>query len=133
MKARHLLAIALVLLSLPLTAADETFGALNLYARVRSAFDEAEIEAAGVIATQASIVLANASAYWDARDLATGLGEAMKSRAVIEQAKGKLMASGRYNADQAFEVLAQASQRSNIRLRDMADRIVNGTDPTSPA
>jgi AmiR/NasT family two-component response regulator len=53
----------------------------------------------------------------------------MKSRAVIEQAKGKLMASGRYHADQAFEVLARASQRSNIRLRDMADGIVNGMEP----
>lgn len=118
-------------LSLPLAAADETFGAVNLYARSRLGFGETAIEAASVIATQASIVLANASAYWDARDLATGLGEAMKSRAVIEQAKGKLMASGRYNADQAFDVLVQASQRSNIRLRDMADRIVNGPDPAA--
>jgi GAF domain-containing protein len=117
-------------LSLPLAAADETFGALNLYARDRFSFADADIEAASVITSQASIVLANASAYWDARDLATGLGEAMKSRAVIEQAKGKLMASGRYNADQAFEVLARASQRSNIRLRDMAARIVNGSEPT---
>jgi GAF domain-containing protein len=117
-------------LSPPLTAADQTYGALNFYARSRFAFDEADVEAASVIATQASIVLANASAYWDARDLATGLGEAMKSRAIIEQAKGKLMATGRYNADQAFEVLARTSQRGNVRLRDMAHRIVHGTDPT---
>jgi AmiR/NasT family two-component response regulator len=55
--------------------------------------------------------------------------DGFNSEAVIEQAKGKLMASGRYNADQAFEVLAQASQRSNVRLRDVAERIVNGSDP----
>ncbi len=100
-------------LSLPLTAADETYGAMNLYARGRFAFADPDVEAAGVIATQASVVLANASAYWDARDVATSLGEAMQSRVVIEQAKAKLMALGRYNADQAFEVLARASQRGN--------------------
>ena len=111
-------------LSLPLVAADQAYGALNLYARPKFAFDEAAIEAATLFATQASTVLANASAYWDARDLATGLEQAMKTRAVIEQAKGKLMASGRYTAEEAFEVLVKASQRANVRLRDIAVRIV---------
>ena len=115
-------------LSLPLVAADQAYGALNLYATCRSAFREAEIEAAQGFAAQASVVMANASAYWDVRDLATGLGEAMKSRAVIEQAKGKLMASGRYDADEAFQVLVRASQRRNERLRDVAYRIVNNPD-----
>jgi GAF domain-containing protein len=112
-------------LSLPLIAAEQAYGAMNLYATSTSAFGEADIEAARVFAIQASVVLANASAYWDARDLATGLAEAMKSRAVIEQAKGKLMASGRYDAEEAFQVLVKASQRLNVRLRDVADRVVN--------
>ena len=112
-------------LSLPLAAGEETYGAMNLYARRPFAFAEVDVEAATLFATQASIVLANASAYWDARDLATSLEQAMKTRAVIEQAKGKLMATGRYTADEAFEVLVQASQRSNVRLRDIAYRIVH--------
>lgn len=114
-------------LSVPLVAGDLVYGALNLYATKNFAFSEADIETAQDFTSQAAVVLANASAYWDARDLASGLGEAMKSRAVIEQAKGKLMATGRYTADQAFEVLVTASQRSNLRLRDIADRMVNGT------
>jgi len=114
-------------LSVPLVAGDQVYGALNLYATTNSAFSEDDIETAQDFTSQAAVVLANASAYWDARDLASGLGEAMKSRAVIEQAKGKLMATGRYTPEQAFEVLVTASQRSNVRLRDIADRMVNGT------
>jgi GAF domain-containing protein len=119
-------------LSLPLTAADETYGALNLYATNRFAFRDTDIAAAREFSACASIVLANASAYWDARDLAAGLAEAMRSRAAIEQAKGKLMASGRLDADEAFQVLVRASQRSNIPLREVAERIVSDRDPSPP-
>lgn len=119
-------------LSLPLTAADETYGALNLYATERFAFRDADIAAAREFGAAASIVLANASAYWDARDLATGLAEAMRSRAAIEQAKGKLMASGRLDADEAFQVLVRASQRSNVPLREVAERIMADRDPSPP-
>lgn len=111
-------------LSLPLTAADETYGALNLYATSRFAFRDADITVGREFSDSASIVLANASAYWDARDLASGLREAMQSRAAIEQAKGKLMASGHLDADEAFQVLVRASQRSNVPLREVAERIV---------
>lgn len=112
-------------LSVPLVAADDVYGAMNLYARQLFAFSDADVTSTQVLVDQAAVVLANASAYWDARDLATGLGEAMRSRAVIEQAKVKLMASGRYDADQAFDVLVKASQRTGVRLRDLAERIVN--------
>jgi AmiR/NasT family two-component response regulator len=50
---------------------------------------------------------------------------AMESRAVIEQAKGVLMAQRRIDADQAFEVLRDASQRYNRKLRDIALGIVS--------
>ena len=48
----------------------------------------------------------------------------MRSRAVIEQAKGILMAVRRINADEAFAELVRASQRSHIKLRDVSARIV---------
>ena len=50
---------------------------------------------------------------------------AMDSRAVIEQAKGVLMAQRRIDADQAFDVLREASQRYNRKLRDIAQGIVS--------
>lgn len=113
-------------LSLPLIAGDEAVGALNLYARVKEGFTD-EDEAIGVeLATTAAIVLANASAYWEAAELSEQLGEAMVSRAIIEQAKGIVMArSPRLSADDAFGVLRQASQRENVKLREVAQRIVD--------
>jgi hypothetical protein len=51
---------------------------------------------------------------------------AMRSRAVIEQAKGILMSQRRWDAAEAFNLLAAASQRSNRKLRDIAQAIVDG-------
>jgi AmiR/NasT family two-component response regulator len=48
----------------------------------------------------------------------------MRSRAVIEQAKGILMALHGLDADAAFDMLTQQSQRSHRKLRDVAQAIV---------
>ena len=118
-------------LSMPMAAAGETFGGLNLYAAQPRAFaDDHEADAA-LFTTQASVVLANARAYWAAADLADGLRQAMATRAVIEQAKGKLMASSGATADEAFQMLVSASQRENVKLRDVARRIVEGERPSA--
>lgn len=50
----------------------------------------------------------------------------MRSRAVIEQAKGILMSQRRCDAAEAFNLLAAASQRSNRKLRDIARSLVDG-------
>jgi AmiR/NasT family two-component response regulator len=55
----------------------------------------------------------------------------MKSRAVIEQAKGMLMASSPgLDADGAFSLLRRASQRENVKLREIAQRIVERRPPS---
>jgi transcriptional regulator with GAF, ATPase, and Fis domain len=113
-------------LSLPLQAAGDVFGALNLYATVERAFGNIEEADAELLATQVSVVLANARAYWEAFDLAQGLSQALESRAAIEQAKGKIMATNGCGPDEAFAVLVRASQRENTKLRDIARRIVEG-------
>lgn len=111
-------------LSLPLVAGDDVFGALNLYAREPGAFSEADQADGALFVTQVSAVLANARAFWAASELASGLQQAIRSRAVIEQAKGKIMATKGCSADEAFGILVQASQRENVKLRDVARRIV---------
>jgi GAF domain-containing protein len=112
-------------LSLPLVVDKTPVGALNLYANRENAFGEEDVDTATVFASQAAIVLANAQAYWDARELSSGLSEAMKHRAVIEQAKGMLMAAEGLDEDAAFRMLVSASQRENVKLRDIALRIVD--------
>jgi hypothetical protein len=51
----------------------------------------------------------------------------LASMPVIEQAKGIIMAQCRCSEDQAFDALRRASQRENIKLRDLAARVVAKT------
>lgn len=59
-----------------------------------------------------------------------GLHRQMEHRSVIEQAKGVLMSSMHIGADAAFAVLVAASQRENVKLRDIAARIAGAQDTT---
>jgi len=52
--------------------------------------------------------------------------EAMESRAVIEQAKGMLIAAHRCTPDEALQMLSKSSQRSNRKLHDVAKAMVDG-------
>jgi len=111
-------------LSLPLVVDDTPVGAMNLYATEPEAFDPEQLELGRLFAAQAAIVLANAQAYWNARRLSEQLGEAMVSRADIEQAKGIIMGATRCSADEAFQQLVRQSQRQNIKLNALAGEIV---------
>ena len=113
-------------LSLPLMAGHDAAGALNLYSRTAKGFTAEDERTGSLLAGAAAIVLVNASAYWQASQLSEQLSQAMQSRAVIEQAKGILMArSPHLSADEAFDLLRTASQRENVKLRDIAQRIVD--------
>ena len=48
----------------------------------------------------------------------------LASLPVIEQAKGVLMAGQGCDADQAFDLLCRAAQRSNLPVREVAEQIV---------
>jgi GAF domain-containing protein len=112
-------------LSTPLAAKNQkALGALNLYSAKQSAFTPEDVEVAMQFSMQAAVVLSNANAYWDAYGLSERLSEAMEHRAIIEQAKGMLMAAQGCTADEAFQLLVKASQRENVKLRDLAHRIV---------
>lgn len=114
-------------LSLPVVADSEGMGALNLYSRTPDAFTPEHEKLAGVFAAQAGIVLANSRAYWNAYELSQQLKQAMASRATIEQAKGVLMGAQRCDPEEAFQILVQASQRENRKLREIAEHVVRST------
>jgi len=119
-------------LSLPLMVDGQAMGALNMYSKTPKSFDGAAAEIGMAFAGQAAVAVANAQAYWEAKDVADQLGEAMKSRAVIEQAKGILMAAQGCTPDDAFAMLVKASQRSNRKLRDLAQDIVSNPQRRRP-
>lgn len=59
----------------------------------------------------------------------------LQSMPVIEQAKGILMAQSRCTPDAAFAMLRAASQRSNVRVKDLAEEIVgrvSGAEQKAP-
>jgi PAS domain-containing protein len=58
-----------------------------------------------------------------------GLRQAMRSRAVIEQAKGVLMARLGIGPDGAFDQLKELSQHTNIRLAEVAAAVVGQAAP----
>ncbi|MGZ4494620.1 MAG: ANTAR domain-containing response regulator [Nocardioides sp.] len=71
-------------------------------------------------------------------DEVTQLREALRSRPVIDQAKGIVMADRRCSADEAFRVLRQLSMDTNVRVTDVASAIVYqrtsggpGTEPVT--
>jgi GAF domain-containing protein len=112
-------------LSIPLPFQGASIGALNNYARTTSAFASDGSLAAGLeVAEVVAVAVANATAHAELGEQARNMRLAMESRAVIEQAKGVLMAQRRIGPDQAFEVLRDASQRYNRKLRDIAQGIV---------
>ena len=118
-------------LSLPMISGDVAVGAMNLYAHVPDGFSDDDEAVAMDLAGAAGSVLSNVSAYWAAFDLSQNLNEAMKTRAVIEQAKGLVMAlSPGLTADDAFDLLRKASQRENVNIRLIAQRIVERRSPT---
>ncbi|MBW8767378.1 MAG: GAF and ANTAR domain-containing protein [Geodermatophilales bacterium] len=115
-------------LSVPLPYQGSSIGALNNYSSVPAAFATPESLQAGLeVAEVIAVAVANADAHWQLGEQARNMGLAMQSRAVIEQAKGVLMAQRHVDADQAFEILREASQRYNRKLRDIAAGIVEST------
>ena len=111
-------------LSLPLVVEGRSRGALNLYAtepRVFGADDEAT---AFRWAGQATGALAVALRIADSDHRAESLLSGLDTRATIGQAVGLLMAQERVTAEQAFDLLRIASQRRNVKLRDVAAGVV---------
>ena len=124
-------------LSVPLELGDgdgdgEYGGGLNFYAPVPGGFSEEDEELAVAFALQASIVVSNAHAYWASFELTRHLTAAMVSRAIIEQAKGIVMATHRCSTDDAFDRLRRQSQVENRKLRSVATDLVNQVqEPTT--
>jgi AmiR/NasT family two-component response regulator len=86
---------------------------------------ERKIGAAVPFAEQLAATLHSVDAYRSTAELARDMAEAMRSRAVIQQAKGILMSDRRIDADGAFDQLVRISTQTNLKLRDVPRRLVD--------
>jgi ANTAR domain len=102
-------------------------GALNVYSHDHDALDGHARDVAFLLATYASLAVRAAQAQAQAdnalaevRTEVTNLHKALETRNVIGQATGILMARQGLSADDAFQVLARASQNHNVKLSQLA-------------
>ncbi|HUF32695.1 MAG TPA: GAF and ANTAR domain-containing protein [Acidimicrobiales bacterium] len=102
-----------------LFAEERTMGALDLYSKQAHAFDDDTVALGSVLAVHASVALVHAQEREQ-------FLQAIESRDIIGRAKGLLMAGSKIDDAQAFEMLRSASQRMNMKLRDVAKHIAHG-------
>jgi GAF domain-containing protein len=113
--------------SVGLPVAQYVIGGLNIYGSDALPFEQPVVELAEAFAGYAAVAVANAARYSSAEDMAQQMRMAMKSRAVIEQAKGIIMAREHCDPQQAFTILTRTSQTRNVKLRDIAEDIVDAS------
>jgi GAF domain-containing protein len=111
-------------LALPLTTNGHD-GAVNLYARYPAAFGVVDRGKGVILASLASVALSAARSLEAKERRVDNLHSAMSSREIIGQAQGILMERERISADQAFDVLRRASQYLNVKLREVAQTLVD--------
>ncbi|HEX2578334.1 MAG TPA: GAF and ANTAR domain-containing protein [Aquihabitans sp.] len=110
-------------LATPLRSGRVLIGALNLFSEELGTFtedDEAQGALVGILVAHSAPALASALHKDD-------LSQALRSRDLIGQAKGVLMARSDIDEERAFEILVAASRRLNTKLVEVAQRLVDGT------
>ena len=105
------------LLGLRLQTHQKTYGALNLYSRTARVFDDDDVVLAGIFASHASVAIA-------ASNNEVNLQRAIDTRHVIGQAQGILMERFEIDDRRAFAVLRRLSQEGNVKLKLVAQQIV---------
>jgi len=110
----------------PLRTDRKPGGALAVYGRQADAFAGSGQDLAMLFAAQGGVAVRNAAAYRSCRELVTNLNAALESRAVIEQAKGILVAEHGCDPEVAFKELSRMSQRTNRKVRDISADLVAG-------
>ena len=104
-------------LSVRLETRARRYGSLNLYADRVDAFDEDDVAVATIFVRHAAVALANAHNE-------EGLQVAIDARKLIGQAQGILMERFDIDADRAFDFLRRQSQAHNVKLRYVAEWVV---------
>ncbi|MEU6482365.1 GAF and ANTAR domain-containing protein [Streptomyces sp. NPDC047017] len=110
-------------LALRLRAEKRRLTVLTAYSAKPRAFDEEATRIGRLFTAHVSLAL-------DSATVREQLTEAMRTRDLIGQATGILMERLDIDAAEAFDSLVRASQRENVKLRDLARRIVDAKNAT---
>jgi GAF domain-containing protein len=107
------------MLSVRLALAAEDQAAMNFYSLGRNAFTELDIGVASIFAPYAALAVEQTLREQDAANF----HQALSSSRQIGTAIGIIMARKLVTSDEAFDILRQASQDLNRKLRDLAAEV----------
>jgi GAF domain-containing protein len=111
-------------LALPLPARRHPSVGFTLFSAEAGQFSEHALDLVVLFALHAGTAFDNADLYNNSRQLIDHLHRALASRDVIGQAQGVLMHRFGAGADAVFQRLRDASQRQNVKVRDLAADLV---------
>jgi transcriptional regulator with GAF, ATPase, and Fis domain len=113
--------------ALPMRLREQVIGALNLFRGAPGSFDPADVRVGQALADVATISLLHERSMRRSDTLNEQLQTALNSRVLIEQAKGKLAERLGLDMDQAFSLLRDFARARNLRLSDLAQAVIDGS------
>lgn len=104
---------------------------LSLFSARPRSLESGQLALAELLTAFGGAVMDNAAEYGDARRAALHWQAAAESRTLVDQAKGMLMQALGCTAEDALARMRQISQEQNLRVTDVAQRIIDsrGTRP----
>jgi GAF domain-containing protein len=112
---------------LPMRLRGRTIGALNFFRTEQGPLDAADVVLAQGLADVATIAILQHQTSLDAKTLNFQLSNALNSRIIIEQAKGKVSQAANCDMDQAFDRLRAHARNHNLGLTAVANMVVVGS------
>ncbi|MBV9723116.1 MAG: GAF and ANTAR domain-containing protein [Mycobacterium sp.] len=103
-------------------------GALNLFSDTPDAFDDTSVERALILAAFATVATIATAHGEDAAALRRGL----VTNRTIGKAIGVLMVLNNVSDDDAFDILRQTSQDTNVKVADIASDIIRRSSGQQP-
>jgi hypothetical protein len=120
-------------LAIPVPIGGEPLGVINAYATEVDAFADFDGHTAELLGSAVAAVIDQVNEHDRLTALTGQLEDALGSRAVIDQAKGIIIARYGCDADEAFQRLVKVSRNKNIKLRELARILVERTQrPSAP-
>lgn len=120
------------MLGVPLVLSEGGGAALNFYGREPNTFTVGTVKTAQSYAAQAARALELAVRIATHSDTVSNLKAAMESRTSIDVAVGIIMAQNHCSQEDAVAVLTRASNGQNVKIRTLAERVVESLSDKTP-
>jgi hypothetical protein len=112
--------------ALPMRLRGQVIGAVNVFGTSSEHLTQSEADVGQALADVATVGLLQERSIREARVLNDQLQSALRSRIVIEQAKGMLAERHRLEMGAAFDALRAQARADNVRLGELASAVVSG-------